>query len=358
MKTNSNLHKTYDTLTVEGQVLSGIQSIIRFSEHLLRTDSEANHHIGQFLQEWFDEREFISIQTSGSTGQPKRIEVKKQAMIHSAKRTIEFFDLQKGNSALLCLSAKYIAGKMMLIRALVGGLNLFLGDVSVNPLQNHNQSIDFAAMVPMQLQIALANSPSKINAIKKLIIGGGSVHPSTTNQLNNLQTEIWETYGMTETVSHIALRNLKNDNNLFKLLPGLNIDVDERGCLCILPSDINEQLLCTNDLVEQVHANEFRILGRYDNIINSGGIKLMPERIESKLTPYISHNFAISWKTDRLLGQKVVLVIETDLPLRLNDFNFSMLSKYEVPKELITLPQLPLTETGKIQRVKLHELLC
>lgn len=348
-------YTSYNILRVNGQVYKGVDAIMGLVDDLMSTGEEQNIDIAQFFQSWFDEDDYIRLQSSGSTGTPKIIKVKKQAMVASSLRTIVFFELRAGDSALLCLSVKYIAGKMMLVRALVGQLNLLIGDVSSHALQKINRSVEFAAMVPMQLHTILSEDEHSLERVKKLIVGGGSVHPSLTAQLAGLNTEVWETYGMTETVSHIALRQLTVGNEPFTLLPGIHIDVDERGCLIILPSDITSEKLLTNDLVELVSDRQFRLLGRYDNIINTGAVKLVPEVIEAKLKPVISADFVISWKKDEVLGQKIVLVIEADAPICMDELDLSGLSKYELPKEVITLKDFPRTETGKVQRAKLQQ---
>lgn len=357
MMSTENLYNKYDRLTINGRTLNGVQAIMDYCVQLKCSHSEEDKHIASFLEEWLNDESSMLLQTSGSTGEPKLITVSKRAMVASARRTIQFFDLKMGDSALLCLSAKYIAGKMMLVRALVGRLNILTVGVSSNPLKEINRNIDFVAMVPLQVSCILKENKESLELVRKLIIGGGSVHPEVEKAFYGLNTAIWETYGMTETVSHIALRRLVSGTELFRLLPGIQIVIDGRGCLCIQPSDINEELLVTNDLVELVGDDEFRLLGRYDNIINSGGIKLMPEAIEMKLKSQIKSDFAISWKSDVTLGQKVVLVVESDDSIELEQFDFTALSKYEMPKEVIALSNLPRTETGKIQRTKLNELI-
>ncbi|MBR8535240.1 AMP-binding protein [Carboxylicivirga sediminis] len=350
-------YKQYDALLVDGIQYCGIASVLTWVQKLEATNESENLLIATFIRDWFDDKDDITLQTSGSTGQPKTIKVHKQAMVASACRTIRFFNLQKGDRALLCLSAKYIAGKMMLVRALVGGLDIVITNVNSNPLQQINQVIDFAAMVPMQLHNVLSDTPEKLKNIKQLIIGGGSVNPLLLGQLAGLTTEVWETYGMTETVSHIALRSLSNADEIFKLLPGLVIDVDSRGCLKVLSSDINTETLLTNDMVMLESSTQFRLLGRWDNVINTGGVKVMPELIEAKLKSVIKEDFIISWKPDDILGQKIVLVLEADSVIDMEGVDMSMLSKYEQPKEVMAVSCFPKTETGKIHRLKLRELL-
>ncbi len=353
----NNSHKDYECLTVNGRRYKGRTSLISLCDELISSQDEERLYIARFIKEWINDELFVRVQTSGSTGEPKKIKVQKSAMIASAKRTLQFFNLKAGDSALLCLSVKYIAGKMMLVRALVGQLNLLPIGVVSNPMLEFSGKADFAAMVPLQVSAVIDDDKTRLEHICKLIIGGGSVHEQVEQELTGLKTEVWETYGMTETVSHIALRRVGVGNKRFRLLPGIEIKKDERGCLCILPSDINVDQLATNDLVDLVGETEFRFIGRYDNIINSGGVKLMPELIEEKLKPLIKPDFAISWKQDNMLGQRLVLVIGADASLLPGEIDFSALSKYEVPKEIVFVESIPKTETGKIQRAKLRELL-
>jgi o-succinylbenzoate---CoA ligase len=300
-------------------------------------------NMGVFLLEWFDDAEFITLQTSGSTGVPKQIEVRKQAMIHSAKATGAFFNLGAGNTALCCLPMQYIAGKMMLVRALVLGLQIEVIEATANPLENTTKRYDFAAMVPLQAQ----NSLSGLQNIKTLIIGGAKIDETLKKQLTQIPISIYETYGMTETVSHVAVRTMKEA--AFKLLPHVKISRDDRNCLIINAPQLSDGSIITNDLVEITSNTTFLLLGRYDNIINSGGIKLIPEVIENKLTPFLKQRFFICGVPDAVLGEKVVLVVEgpeTKLPSSI----FETLTKFEKPKAVVFVEKLKETGNGKIIR--------
>ncbi|MCU4156941.1 AMP-binding protein [Carboxylicivirga sp. A043] len=353
--TNAYSYRLFQTIIYNDEGYRGKEAILTLAQQLVNDDEEEKHYIGQFLSDWLNDNDFIELQTSGSTGTPKIIKVKKVAMVASAKRTIEFLKLQPFDSALLCLSAKYIAGKMMLVRAMVGQLNLVTSTVSSNPMESISRDIDFAAMVPMQVATILEENKNAFKSIRHLIIGGGRVNAQISKALRTLKVNAWETYGMTETVSHIALRNIKDERTGFRVLPGISVLSDKRGCLLVEASDINEQPLVTNDIVKFNSSNEFTIKGRYDNIINTGGVKVIAEDIETKLAPSITVPFAISWKKDDLLGQKVVLVCQSKEPVILESIGF--LTKFEWPREVICIDKIPMTETGKIQRKKLQQLI-
>ncbi len=319
---------------------------------------------GSFLIDWLNDKDHIVVQTSGSTGKPKKIKVFKRHMINSAKATGKFFKIEEGTTALLCLPANYIAGKMMLVRAMVLGWKIDLVPPRTNPLDTVYKQYDFCAMVPLQLD----NSLNRLHLIKKLIVGGGPVSENLKELVQGVKTKIFETYGMTETVSHIAARRVnpkkkeKKDAGLFKALPNITLSLDERNCLVIKAPELNEKVIVTNDVAELKTYKKFAWKGRIDNVINSGGVKLYPEEIETKLQLLIGHRFFVSSIPDDVLGDKVVLVIETDYDeivyLRLKEAinDLKTISKYEIPKEIYFLPQFIETENGKVQRSKTLEL--
>ncbi len=315
-----------------------------------------------FLSDLFDDKDYIIAKTSGSTGQPKPIRIPKKHLINSAKKTIEFFDLPPGTKALLNLSSDFIAGKMMWVRALVGGWNLEVVLPENRYINNilQQKSFDFGAMVPLQMSANLNN----IHKISKLIVGGGVVSKTLQKKIFDLPNQIYATYGMTETVTHIAVKPLNNTaeqnfypddsfKGYYQCLEGISISADERNCLMITAKDIAEKIIITNDIVHIKDDKHFKWLGRYDNIINSGGIKLIPEEIEKKLASYIPANFFIAGFPDEKLGQKVILVIEGQQSVSI-DFS-KILNKYEVPKEVYLVNKMQMTHTGKIDRNKVLE---
>ncbi len=319
---------------------------------------------GNFLLDWLNEKDHIIVQTSGSTGKPKKIKVFKQHMINSAKATGKFFKAQEGTTALLCLPSNYIAGKMMLVRAMVLGWKIDLVPPKTIPLDTVYKQYDFCAMVPLQLD----NSLNRLHLIKKLIVGGGPVSENLKELVQGIKTKIFETYGMTETVSHIAARRInpkkkdKRDANFFKALPNITLNIDHRNCLVIKAPQLNKETIITNDVVELKTYKKFIWKGRHDNVINSGGVKLYPEEIETKLQLLIGHRFFITSIPDDALGDKVILLIERDydkiayLTLKEGIHNLNTLNKYEVPKEIHFLPQFIGTENGKVQRKQTVEL--
>ncbi len=317
-----------------------------------------NNHpdVALFLEQWFDDNDFVVVKTSGSTGVPKNIRLSKKAMIESAIATGSFFGLSSKTTALLCMSPEYIAGKMMLVRALVLGWHLNIVPPSSQPLKNSNKTYDFSAMIPMQVEKSL----SELHRIKKLIIGGGSISHQLLSKLQDVPTQAYATYGMTETITHIAVKSLNQPaENYYKTLPNITIEKDKRDCMVINAPRISKEKIITNDVVRLISDSQFEWLGRYDSIINSGGIKLIPEEIEQKLSPYISNRFFIAGIPDRLLGEKTILIIEgKESPHLLEEIKeYSILSKYETPKEIFFLPQFIETDTQKIQRKKTLHLL-
>ena len=300
--------------------------------------------VGQFLLDWFDDEPFIEMYTSGSTGIPKLIRVSKQSMVNSAVASGIFFDLQYNNKILNCLPMTYVAGKMMFVRSFVLGLHMDFVPPSLHPLKKVENCYDFCAMVPLQAQ----NSLDELHLIKKLIIGGAKINTKLEKQLLKLKkTECYETFGMTETVSHIAAK--KVGEKAFRLMPNISIEKDERNCLVIHAPLLVDEPIFTNDLIELVQDNQFKFLGRMDNVINSGGIKINPEQVEEKLVDKIGPRFMICGKPDSDLGEKVVLVIESD-PFTVDDGIFKGLSKYEKPKEIYFIKKFKDAINGKLLR--------
>lgn len=320
-------------------------------EELLKYAETFSESIFDFLKDWLSEKPVITIKTSGSTGAPKNIELKKSHMINSAKSTGYFFQLPERTLALLCLPIEYIAGKMMLVRALVLGWHIDVVEVSSAPINNIQKTYDFSAMVPMQLQKSL----EQIHIIKKLIVGGGPVSLELERKIQSVSTQIYATYGMTETITHIAVKKLNHFEKIalhtFEALPNVNLSVDNRNCLIINAPNISDEEVITNDVVDLVSSTSFHWKGRYDHVVNSGGIKLHPEEIERKLTPFITSRFFVTSKKDDFLGQKLILIIEGE-PFDLPKIVYKDLTKYEIPKEVFFVSRFIETATQKIQRNK------
>lgn len=318
--------------------------LCRVAYSFIKEGEDFEKPVGDFLLDWFDSKSYIEMQTSGSTGNPKLIRVEKQAMVNSALATGDFFDLKSGDKALQCLPVKYVAGKMMLIRAMILGLDLEFVAPSSHPMTNNENDYDFVAMVPMQAQ----NSINELHKVKKLIVGGAKINKSLENDLLKLnKTQVYETYGMTETITHIAAKRV--GEKAFTVLPDVTISYDDRNCLVIHAPKINDDVIVTNDLVELVNENQFLFLGRIDNVINSGGVKIMPEQVEHKLDGKIDRRFLIAPKEDAELGEKVVLIIEGE-SYDVDKSIFDTLDKYERPKEIIFISKIKETENGKLIR--------
>ncbi|MCI4443080.1 MAG: AMP-binding protein [Lentimicrobium sp.] len=302
-------------------------------------------HIGNFLLDWFDEKSYIELSTSGTTGTPKVIRIEKQAMLDSALATGDFFGLEPGDTMLHCLPTNYVAGKMMWVRSFILGLEMKFVEPNSNPLKGIDEKFDFCAMVPLQAKNSLDKLKQK--KIKKLIIGGVKVHKALEQQLVKLPMEIYETYGMTETITHIAAKRIGEE--AFTVLPNVTVSADERHCLVIKAKNISKKEIVTNDIVKLISDTQFVWKGRIDNVINSGGIKLMPEQIEDKLSTLIPRRYFVFGQPDDTLGEKVVLYVEGE-PIVIEETVFSVLDKFEKPKEIIFIPKFKETATGKIMR--------
>ncbi|RMB63962.1 O-succinylbenzoic acid--CoA ligase [Dokdonia sinensis] len=309
--------------------------------------------VGNFLLDWLNDKRYITVHTSGSTGSPKAIKILKMHMVNSAKATAKHFDLPEKTTALLCLPAHFIAGKMMLVRALTQGWHIDMAQPKSNPLDNVYRRYDFCAMTPFQLD----NSLGRMHLLKKLIVGGGAIAPSLVSRLQSLSTKIYETYGMTETVTHIAARRInpkKSTQDIipFKTLPKVTISVDNRNCLVIKAPAVSTDPVITNDIVKLETFKKFIWLGRIDNVINSGGVKLHPEQIEAKLATMIDSSYFVAGVPDDALGEKLVLFVEQEeeFAFAKADLDLTHFEPYEFPKVIITLPRFERTDNGKLQR--------
>lgn len=322
------------------------EALYQLAYTLIKEGEEHEKDLGSFLLDWLDDKETIQLTTSGTTGSPKVITIKKQSMVHSAIATGNYFNLHPQDKALLCLPARYIAGKMMIVRSMMLGLELdiMVPTSHLDDLLPH-KNYDFVAIVPLQAE----NSLEKLHQFKKIIIGGAKVSDDLANKLKDIKSDIYETYGMTETITHIAAKKI--GEAFFNILEHVSITTDDRSCLVIDVPSISDEKVVTNDIVTILNANQFKWIGRYDNVINSGGIKLFPEQIEAKLASKISNRFFIIGQPDDILGSRVVLVIEGE-QFDIDATLFDTLEKFEKPKEVLFAPEFVETETKKINRVK------
>lgn len=313
--------------------------------------------LSEFLGEWNNSEDKILVHTSGSTGQPKPLWVYKRCMEASAKVTCSFLGLKSGDTALLCMPLDYIAGKMVVVRSIISGMNLIEVEPSGNPLKSLKTAPSFAAMVPMQVFNSLNDTHDRklLMQIRQLIIGGGYIDDDMANILKDFPNAVWSTYGMTETLSHIALRRLSGNDasEWYTPFDTVGISLSSDNCLVIDAPSICEGTIKTNDCAEiSSDGKKFRIIGRKDNVIDSGGIKIQIEEIEKTLKPYINIPYIITKKTDKKFGEIVVMLIETSASNinAIKQICQQRLPKYYQPKLFIPVKCIPLTETGKPAR--------
>lgn len=315
--------------------------------------------VGNFMLDWLnDDYEDIKVRTSGSTGEPKVVFIDKQKMINSALATGKHFKVQEETKALMCLPAKHIGGMMMIVRAMTLGWHLEIVKPASNPLDDVYKTYDFCAMTPFQLD----NSLNRLHLIKKLIVGGGHISENLKMVVQGIPTKIYETFGMTETVSHIAARKVNNRKSgktasgPFKALPKISVSSDENNRLIIKAPKLLDAPILTNDVVKIESYKKFYWKGRYDNVINSGGVKIHPEEVEKKLQKLITQRFFLSAMPDDALGEKVVLFVEMSFSEKtISDLTEAIdklkgLSKFEKPKKIYLVEKFEETPNGKVNR--------
>lgn len=348
---------TNDTILVNGKTLT--IDDIRHGRVVAGTSFETE--LFSFVRGWFSDAGEFEFQTSGSTGEPAKITFTREQLTASAMRSVDALALQQGDTALVCLDPRYVAGRMMLVRAFVNQMNLIAVEPSSNPLAGVTDHVDFMAVVPLQLQTMLdAQLAGRLNQVRTILIGGAPVSPSLRRRIvHELNENVYLTYGMTETLTHVALDRITGGHATFVALPGVEIGLDDRGCI-VIQSDITGKVV-TNDLGEVVSEGVFRWLGRYDNIINSGGVKLIPEVIEDKVALVfarlnIHNNFFISGLPHERLGAGVTLFIEGAIAGEgqnsLEEALRNTLDRYEIPGAIHYLPAFLYTENGKINRIQ------
>jgi len=352
----------YATLWINGRTVT-IEEILHDREASLSPFEESTF---SFIKEWLSGQENFQLTTSGSTGEPRSISIQRAQMIASALRTSEKINLQRDFTALVCIDTKYIGGKMMLVRCLTLGMRIMAVDPVANPLIKIpvDKCVQFTAFVPYQVSSVLESKhPHLLNNLDKVLIGGAPLNENTAAQLMRYQCEFYETYGMTETISHIALRlvNTKMKQPYFEVLPGVNVSRDDRGCL-VVTADYLTGPVTTNDIVDIVAPGKFVWLGRWDRVINSGGVKVMAEKLEQVIeTAFHKHNlsnrFFIAALPDEKLGNRIVLVLEgVQISSELLNAALASLksavSAYEFPKEVYSIPEFIQTETQKVDRIK------
>ena len=334
---------------------------ITLNHRLCRTREEvlavATPQVADFLDEWHSSADFVWGHTSGSTGAPKPIKLLKHDMEESARLTVDYFGLAAGTTMLLCLSPDYIAGKMMIVRALLSGADLLVVPPSSRPLTSVDERVDFAAMVPAQVVESLRDDAQcgRLARVGALIVGGAPLPPVAEERLSDLPVRSYATYGMTETVSHVALRRIGDPTMTYRALGQITFSADNRDCLVIHTPHFAVKELVTNDVVELIDKYSFRWIGRYDHVINSGGVKVFPERIEQQIASLFTRRFFVAACADEKWGECVALAIEGD-PLSATDEAALLacirerVGRYEVPRRLFYLPTFAETSSGKVIR--------
>ena len=316
----------------------------------------------EFLDQWNDDSPCMEVQTSGSTGVPKRIYIEKVRMRASARMTCDFLDIKQGDTALLCMPLDFIAGKMMVVRALERNMQLLSVEPSSHPLSSANMvaignppSIDFAAMVPLQVwnTLQVPEEREALCRIRHLIIGGGAISQALEQELRTLPINVWSSYGMTETLSHIALRRITED--YYTPLPGITLSQDQDGCLIIDAPHLCPETLFTNDIAHFTDDNRFQIIGRRDNTICSGGIKIQIEEVEAWLHSIGHDDVMVTYRDDKALGQALVYLTTTEIDMDTLRQN-AVKNRYWLPRHIIKVTSLPLTPTGKPDRGKARDM--
>lgn len=308
-----------------------------------------------FLNEWFDASPVITVHTSGSTGVPKELVVRKDRMMQSARLTCEFLNLQAGDTTLLCMNLRYIGAMMMVVRSLVAGLNLVVRPASGHPLSDVEVPLKFAAMVPLQVYntLRVPAERKRLEHTDILIIGGGAGDDSLEAELKTIPIAAYSTYGMTETLSHIALRRLNGEaaSKCYYPFPSVELSLSAENTLIVKAPLICDDVLQTNDIACLCSDGGFTIAGRKDNVINSGGIKIQAEEMENRLQPFIPVPFAVTAVPDPRLGQALTLLIAGKPDIKeLENKLQAVLETYYRPKHIFITELIPQTENGKIDR--------
>ena len=339
--------------------------------------------VEEFLAEWHNDNPRILVHTSGSTGAPKSMWVEKCRMVASARITCDFLGLKQGDTALLCMSLDYIAGKMMVVRSLVCGLHLVCMPPSGHPFKTNNEKIEIknynfiadnkpagisnqnssssilnsyfslVAMVPLQVwnTLQMPSERNRLMQVKHLIIGGGAIDQHLAAELQTFPNAVWSTYGMTETLSHIALRQLNGPkaSEWYTPFAGVTLSLSAEGCLIIDAPAVHDGALITNDIAAIAPDGRFKIIGRKDNIICSGGVKIQAEEIEQRLSTHLTAPYIITKRHDEKFGEAVTLLSEGDVTVERTTCQ-RILPKYWQPQYYIHVDRLPLTATGKPAR--------
>ncbi|OYU67027.1 MAG: hypothetical protein CFE22_05995 [Cytophagaceae bacterium BCCC1] len=319
----------------------------------------------QILDDWNFGKTAFEIKTSGSTGIPKTIHLKRELIEASIEMTKKAFDLDDGHLFFCCLNIENIAGLMMLLRSQRLKGELMLVEPSADPLEklgnldylfSDNRGRNVFAFVPLQLQKLLENEKyiQILKTAKTILVGGAALNTELKAKIADLYLPVFETYGMTETISHIAIKNIRLDEDTFNTLEGVEIKLNDAGCLMIKSPTTDFEWITTNDIVEIIENKTFKLIGRFDNIINSGGVKIQLEEIERKIEENIkieSRYFCFGIP-DQQLGQKLVLIVESEEKRISKEQLSTILSKFEVPKEIYFVKKFSETSSSKVDKHK------
>ena len=318
--------------------------LLTYAHELSNKKQEYYNELGRFILDWYSEKPNLVLQTSGSTGKPTQILAPKTMLSVSAMTTIKAFNLQPKQEALLCLPVRHIAGKMMLIRALLAGL--WIDIIEPTATFGVSKTYDFTAMTPHQLH----NSLDHIDQFKQIIVGGAPVDDSLRAAVKGHTSRVFSTYGMTETYSHVALQNLSKGEKQYTAVGDVTFSM-LGDALVVHAPHIGIEKLVTTDCVDLISSTQFVWKGRSDHVINSGGIKLHPEQIEKALSAFISVPFFVFGKPDKQLGQSLSIVFEGQVPNQVAKIisKLDTLSRYEKPKDYFVLSHF-LRTNGKILR--------
>ncbi len=349
-------------LTIGGRKFDHKELLAFCSENIVSVSINPwEKEIYRFIITWLSDSDHIVQFSSGTTGKSKEIRLSKKSMIHSACMTLEYFSLSKGNTALLCMPVDYIAGKMMIVRSMIGEMDLYLSEPRGTPDINILPVVDFCAMVPLQASNLLMCREDLL-PLRKLILGGAAISLELEKLLQRVTTEVYATYGMAESSSHVAIRRLNGSNSQksYVALPGVAFSKDDRGCLVIETNYLPEKII-TNDLIEFTSPVSFTWLGRYDNLINSGGVKIVPEEVEAMIASKTLLECVVVGLPDEKLGQKLVFVFEKDQAPdsfhTLKEDLGNILPRRWRPKDILMVDKFPRNDVFKIDRQRIIEML-
>ena len=341
-------------ILIEGKHFNKVAFLTWLKQESSVTESPWISELKNFTKEWFNDKDFINVHTSGSSGNPKWIKHSKASVVKSAQLTLDYFGLKEGHKMLLCLPTRFIAGKLMFVRAEQANLEIEIIAPTSNPFKDIKSKIDFIAVTPHQLIEGLNHDPQNVDHVKTILIGGGPISADLLKRIGSLRSSCFHSYGMTETITHIAIKRLNgiNSSSEYKALPGVRFSTDDQGALVIHAEHLDESPLLTNDMVSLNTKTSFEYLGRMDHMINSGGIKLNPEQIEQKISSIITRPFLIASEKNNTFGEQLILLVEGNEGelLDIRERIAVKLKGVEMPKAIYAVNEFSRTENGKLKR--------